>query len=186
MSNTQRAQTTLVFAAESSSSSSNDRSHMESDLPDHTLVKRQGWGRDKCVVVVVAFALVAAVAGAFALAMYITSGSSALGGATDSEDLFPGRHSVNCNGTNQTGCGGVAKDDAFNNTTKQRVGVVLGNGCFWERQYAYVMLERTDSLFGRGLYNLTSRAGYAGGPGTGLDGKVCYHHSGGDQTDVYR
>ena len=61
--------------------------------------------------------------------------------------------------------------------------VYFGNGCFWERQYAYVNVEQ--GKWGRGDADVSSVVGYAGGKGgAGPDGKVCYHHSGA-QDDVY-
>lgn len=60
--------------------------------------------------------------------------------------------------------------------------VYLGNGCFWERQYAYTNLELDCTFspasttaacvpFRRSLENITSKAGYAGGVKSGL---ACY------------
>eukprot|EP00457_Paulinella_chromatophora_P010113 gb/GEZN01010202.1/.p1 GENE.gb/GEZN01010202.1/~~gb/GEZN01010202.1/.p1 ORF type:complete len:323 (+),score=31.48 gb/GEZN01010202.1/:201-1169(+) len=66
----------------------------------------------------------------------------------------------------------------------------LGNGCFWERQYAYVNIELNCDFnpkptpapclkpFNRSKANITSKAGYAGGFGKGL---ACYHS--GDRND---
>ena len=56
------------------------------------------------------------------------------------------------------------------NTTK----IYLGNGCFWERQYAYYVVE--SQQFGRSGGGISSKTGYAGGneePGP----PVCYHTS---------
>merc|ERR1711907_87695 len=51
----------------------------------------------------------------------------------------------------------------------------LGNGCFWERQYAYAMLEmNATGPFKRSNASVTSVVGYAGAKGTGKDGLVCY------------
>ena len=57
------------------------------------------------------------------------------------------------------------------------VAIYLGNGCFWERQWAYFNVE-TDSEgpFQRAAALFTAKVGYAGGrtpPGTA----VCYHTS---------
>lgn len=51
--------------------------------------------------------------------------------------------------------------------------VYLGNGCFWERQYAYSNLEQDK--FKRDMVNVTSVSGYAGSVCTGRGGLVCYH-----------
>jgi len=62
--------------------------------------------------------------------------------------------------------------------------VYFGNGCFWERQYAYVQLEM--DFFQRSQETVTSLCGYAGGNGdVGSNDLVCYHHSGGNPGDVY-
>ena len=51
-----------------------------------------------------------------------------------------------------------------------RTAVLLGNGCFWERQWAYYNIEKA---WGRTALQTTSLVGYAGG--TGADGaRVCY------------
>jgi len=53
--------------------------------------------------------------------------------------------------------------------------VWFGEGCFWERQYAYVMVELNQSgAFKRKNSTVTSVVGYAGALGTGTDGLVCY------------
>ncbi len=60
-------------------------------------------------------------------------------------------------GMSQTECAAqlaAAELRTSNVTAHKRVQVVLGNGCFWERQYAYAMLEYSNSLFARGLYVL--------------------------------
>lgn len=59
------------------------------------------------------------------------------------------------------------------------VAIYLGDGCFWERQWAYFVVE-TDSNgpFNRKALATTSRTGYAGGALPSLvSGKstVCYH-----------
>lgn len=97
-------------------------------------------------------------------------------------------------------CGGVPC--AFNKTcygscgtcvVSKSVDVWLGNGCFWERQYAYANIELSPSQrpclegvgsatcksmysFGRSMYTVTSKVGYAGGITPSTNGKVCYHH----------
>merc|ERR1719326_4020 len=51
----------------------------------------------------------------------------------------------------------------------------FGEGCFWERQYAYVMLELNQTgPFKRSNATVSSVVGYAGAKGTGSDGLVCY------------
>merc|ERR1712146_484543 len=53
--------------------------------------------------------------------------------------------------------------------------VWFGEGCFWERQYSYVMLELNQTgPFKRHNSSVTSVVGYAGAKGTGDDGLVCY------------
>ena len=48
----------------------------------------------------------------------------------------------------------------------------LGNGCFWERQWSYVQIEKA---YGRlAAAQISARAGYAGGRSAGTDGRVCY------------
>ena len=52
--------------------------------------------------------------------------------------------------------------------------IYLGNGCFWERQWAYYSIESTE--FGRPNDNITSQVGYAGG--SAPQGDTVCHHSG--------
>jgi len=68
--------------------------------------------------------------------------------------------------------------------------VYFADGCFWERQFAYVMVEKNEGgPFQRKGGSVTSVVGYAGGKNgakaTGKDGLVCYHHSGGNQDNTY-
>jgi len=49
----------------------------------------------------------------------------------------------------------------------------LGNGCFWERQWAYLNIEMHD--FKRPDAALTSVVGYAGGRAPPENDYVCYH-----------
>lgn len=59
--------------------------------------------------------------------------------------------------------------------------VWFGEGCFWERQYAYVMLElNATGPFRRDNSSVTSQVGYAGARGTGKGGLVCYDNPGAD------
>ena len=53
------------------------------------------------------------------------------------------------------------------------VFVYLGNGCFWERQWAYVEIE--THTWQRAAVNVSSKVGYAGGSRAGASGRVCYH-----------
>lgn len=79
--------------------------------------------------------------------------------------------------------------------------VYFGNGCFWERQYAYANIElataerpclersreakcTTIKSFKRTPLTVTAKSGYAGGTMPSSNGRVCYHHSG-DQGDLY-
>ena len=52
-----------------------------------------------------------------------------------------------------------------------RTAVYFGNGCFWERQWAYYNVELD---FGRSPRNVTALVGYGGGD-TSKSGAVCYH-----------
>lgn len=53
--------------------------------------------------------------------------------------------------------------------------VYLGNGCFWERQWAYYNLEIAPP-FGRPAPTVSSIVGYAGGRRPAFPGNaVCYH-----------
>lgn len=50
--------------------------------------------------------------------------------------------------------------------------VWFASGCFWERQWAVVAVEKA---FGRNTSeSITAKVGYAGGSGVGKDGRVCY------------
>lgn len=49
----------------------------------------------------------------------------------------------------------------------------MGNGCFWERQWAYVEIE--THTWQRAAVNVSSKVGYAGGSRAGASGRVCYH-----------
>jgi len=53
--------------------------------------------------------------------------------------------------------------------------VYFGNGCFWGRQKEFVDLEL--NALGRSLNEVSSVAGYAGGPYTASDGRVCYYYA---------
>tara|TARA_B110001452_G_scaffold11469_1_gene9464 strand:- start:55 stop:915 length:861 start_codon:yes stop_codon:yes gene_type:complete len=68
---------------------------------------------------------------------------------------------------------------AANGTT----AVYLANGCFWERQWAYYVVETTTTPFGRAAIDVSSKVGYAGGHPSAVDtpGPVCYHS--GDERD---
>jgi len=52
--------------------------------------------------------------------------------------------------------------------------VTLGNGCYWERQYAYTHVEMA-APFNRKRMEVTSRVGYIGGHHAAANGQVCYH-----------
>lgn len=53
--------------------------------------------------------------------------------------------------------------------------VWFGQGCFWERQWAYVNIELDKKgPFQRSNASVSSRVGYAGSLKTGEDGLVCY------------
>lgn len=67
--------------------------------------------------------------------------------------------------------------------TSNRTEVYFGDGCYWERQYAYVQVEM--NVFNRSMAEVTAHTGYGGSAKKGNDGLVCYHHAGGDQSDDY-
>ena len=57
--------------------------------------------------------------------------------------------------------------------------VWFGDGCFWERQYAYVQVELDPSgPFKRSNRTITSVVGYAGSKNAGPGGHVCYDNGG--------
>lgn len=68
---------------------------------------------------------------------------------------------------------GAKMDMLTAETIPGSVLVYLGNGCFWERQWAYVEIETTD--WHRAPRNVSAKVGYAGGTRTGASGNVCYH-----------
>jgi len=73
---------------------------------------------------------------------------------------------------------GTAADDT------STIDVHLGNGCFWERQWAYYVVETDpDGPFRRAPENVSSLVGYAGGDDPLADAQVCYHT--GDDTRDY-
>lgn len=52
----------------------------------------------------------------------------------------------------------------------------FGEGCFWERQWAYVNIELDPAgPFKRTNETVSSRVGYGGSKRVGTDGLVCYH-----------
>ena len=53
--------------------------------------------------------------------------------------------------------------------------VFFGNGCFWGRQKDFVDVEMTQ--LGRTPSSISAVAGYAGGPYTARDGRVCYYYA---------
>mgnify|MGYP001467739000 CR=1 FL=1 len=56
------------------------------------------------------------------------------------------------------------------------------NGCYWERQWAYYVVETTAAPFDRAAIDVSSKVGYAGGdPAVDIPGPVCYHS--GDERD---
>jgi len=63
--------------------------------------------------------------------------------------------------------------------------VWLGDGCFWEGQYIYVMLELDPiGLFKRDETTMSSLAGYAGSTQLGNDGLVCYELQGNNYEEL--
>jgi peptide methionine sulfoxide reductase MsrA len=70
---------------------------------------------------------------------------------------------------------------------KDAVEVYLGNGCFWERQWAYYNVETlAGGPFARAATSFTAYVGYAGGrdPPAGRGTATCYHT--GDERDYSR
>ena len=67
----------------------------------------------------------------------------------------------------------VAPQNAAPPSSPGSVFVYLGNGCFWERQWAYVEVE--THAWQRAAVNVSSKVGYAGGSKAGASGRVCYH-----------
>ena len=56
------------------------------------------------------------------------------------------------------------------------IEVYLGNGCFWERQWAYYEVETSASgPFAREPAEFTAKVGYAGGQAPPVGSGVCYH-----------
>ena len=56
--------------------------------------------------------------------------------------------------------------------------VWFGQGCFWERQWAYVNIELDEQgPFARTNSSVSSRVGYAGSLKSGANGLVCYHNN---------
>jgi hypothetical protein len=79
-----------------------------------------------------------------------------------------------------------AKENATSSNRTKVTVVYFGNGCFWERQYAYTNVEMDESgPFKRPSSEVTSVVGYGGGRGQSSDGLVCYHHAGGNQDNTY-
>jgi len=68
---------------------------------------------------------------------------------------------------------GAKMDTATAKNLPGSVFVYLGNGCFWERQWAYVEIE--TQAWHRKPENVSSKVGYAGGSRSGASGRVCYH-----------
>jgi len=59
---------------------------------------------------------------------------------------------------------------------KKQTEIYLGNGCFWERQWAYYVVETNASgPFVRTPNAFTAKCGYAGGQAPATADQVCYH-----------
>jgi len=57
--------------------------------------------------------------------------------------------------------------------------VWFGEGCFWERQYAYIQVELNQTgPFKRNNRTVTSVVGYSGSKHTGPGGLVCFDNEG--------
>lgn len=80
--------------------------------------------------------------------------------------------------------------------TRDQVDVYFGNGCFWERQYAYAMVEinspsaepgNDEFVFvpSRNYIGITAVVGYAGSTRRGADSLVCYHNQGPNPSNDY-
>ena len=73
----------------------------------------------------------------------------------------------------QTSDGAFAVDGGYTPKPYTDGIVYLGNGCFWERQWAYAVLETDQNgVFRRSRSGVTSIVGYAGGS---AHEQVCYH-----------
>ena len=71
---------------------------------------------------------------------------------------------------------------ATRSTNTSTVEIYLANGCFWERQWAYYVVETSAAPFSRAPIDISSKVGYAGGtPPADGNGPVCYHS--GDSRD---
>uniref|UniRef100_A0A7S0J2C6 peptide-methionine (S)-S-oxide reductase n=1 Tax=Calcidiscus leptoporus TaxID=127549 RepID=A0A7S0J2C6_9EUKA len=66
-------------------------------------------------------------------------------------------------------------------SSSKQVAVYFGNGCFWERQWAYFNVEQYPP-FSRPAEQATALVGYAGGTGR-AGATVCYHCAGGCSSD---
>ena len=63
-----------------------------------------------------------------------------------------------------------------NGSNSSKIEIYLGNGCFWERQWAYYVVETSASgPFAREPADFTSKVGYAGGQAPPAGSGVCYH-----------
>ena len=71
------------------------------------------------------------------------------------------------------GTSGSLKCNFLGKCESDSIFVTLGNGCFWERQYAYTHVEM--DTFGRKRADVTALVGYTGADKPGPNGEVCYH-----------
>ena len=56
------------------------------------------------------------------------------------------------------------------------IDIYLGNGCFWERQWAYFGVETSATgAFKRAAKAFSAKVGYAGGRAPSEGNAVCYH-----------
>merc|ERR1712045_1107028 len=114
------------------------------------------------------------------------------------------RHKGKCKHrkTPKHGQGGTKITPAPSVQNHKRVKIYLGNGCFWERQYAYANIEIKigkrpceeasgtsvclwKTSFNRDWLKVTARVGYAGGSRVPSNGRVCYHHHTSSGDDLY-
>lgn len=68
---------------------------------------------------------------------------------------------------------GTSKCNVEGKCTNDAIYVTLGNGCFWERQYAYTHVEMEQ--FSRKRSDVSAVVGYTGSTKVGDNGEVCYH-----------
>ena len=70
----------------------------------------------------------------------------------------------------------VTSTDRIQSTSENVLNkIYVGCGCFWHLQHSVAVFER--DILGRTGGQLTCQTGYAGGRGSDLEGRVCYHNT---------